>query len=327
MKGATVDELLDKLAEPASGTRTRSLRNLQLKPRAVDLSIGFDYDSATIQPGSRVLLESLATALQHERLIAQRFTVEGHTDAKGSATYNQRLSTRRAQAVVAFLSERGVNVDRLQAQGKGFTELLDPQRPFAAENRRVRITVLPAVEKSAGAPAPTGIPAAAQTATPGSAAVTASRTPSSSRASVASPAIPDQVSSASTGPVLLVTDQEALASRSAPPRLEPRSVPVPGAPRIELLQPDVTSPVPSPTAIQVRFEPAADAAIDPASFRVRYGTFRIDITSRITEAARITASGIDVPQAALPKGSHRLYIQIQDTLGRDAERRVTFTVE
>jgi outer membrane protein OmpA-like peptidoglycan-associated protein len=68
--------------------------------------------------------------------------VEGHTDAKGSAKYNDELSSRRAQAVAEFLASQGVAVERIQSQGKGFTQLLNPQQPEAAENRRVRIVAI-----------------------------------------------------------------------------------------------------------------------------------------------------------------------------------------
>lgn len=128
-------------------------------------------------------------------------------------------------------------------------------------------------------------------------------------------------------PPFLVTEQEAADSRAAPPRLEPRTVPVPGAPRIQLLAPDLNGAVPSPTRIQVKFEPGPAAAINPETFRVRYGALRLDITSRITASAKVTPEGIDVSQAALPKGSHRLFIEIQDSMGRSAERRVDFTVQ
>jgi outer membrane protein OmpA-like peptidoglycan-associated protein len=75
-------------------------------------------------------------------LQAQRFRVEGHTDGKGQAAYNQQLSERRAAAVVQYLAQRGVGTERLQAQGKGFSELLKPEDPLAAENRRVRIVAI-----------------------------------------------------------------------------------------------------------------------------------------------------------------------------------------
>ena len=125
----------------------------------------------------------------------------------------------------------------------------------------------------------------------------------------------------------LITEQEAAASRAAPEPMVPRNVPAPDAPRINLLAPNLTGAVPSPTRIQVQFQAAAPAAIKPDSFRVRYGALRLDITSRITGAAKVTAAGIDVAEAALPKGSHRLLIEIQDSAGRTAERQVQFVVE
>ncbi|NBS81809.1 MAG: hypothetical protein EBS62_08330 [Betaproteobacteria bacterium] len=56
-------------------------------------------------------------------------------------TYNDQLSARRAQSVVDFLVTQGVSVNRLRSTGKGFAELLYPQDPKAAANRRVRIKV------------------------------------------------------------------------------------------------------------------------------------------------------------------------------------------
>lgn len=126
----------------------------------------------------------------------------------------------------------------------------------------------------------------------------------------------------------LVTPEEARASQAAPAQLMPRTAPAaPGAPRVNLLAPNLSNTVPSPTPIRVRFEAAAPATIKPETFKVRYGSFRLDITGRITEASKVTAEGIDVAEAALPKGSHRLFIEIQDSMGRVGERVVAFVVE
>jgi hypothetical protein len=127
----------------------------------------------------------------------------------------------------------------------------------------------------------------------------------------------------------LVTPEEAQASQAAPQALSPRTAPVvtPGAPRVNLLAPNVSNTVPSPTRIQVRFEATAPASIKPDTFKVRYGAFKLDITGRITAASKVTAEGIDVAEAALPKGSHRLFIEIQDSMGRVGERVVGFVVE
>ena len=137
---ATVEQIVDQLAPPAASRGMT--RNLVPQKRQIDLIVNFDFDSATLQASSRPLLGKLAEALNTERLQSMRFRVEGHTDAKGGADYNQRLSERRASAVVGFLEANGVARGRLDAQGMGARELLNAADPLAAENRRVRISAL-----------------------------------------------------------------------------------------------------------------------------------------------------------------------------------------
>ena len=139
---ASKEALIEKLTPPAPPT-TRSLRNLVPKPVNVDLSINFDFESARLQASSKPLLDNLAQAMNSERLSQLKFKVEGHTDAKGKNEYNQELSARRAAAVQAYLIGQNVPAERLQAEGKGASELLIPEKPLASENRRVRISLLP----------------------------------------------------------------------------------------------------------------------------------------------------------------------------------------
>ena len=130
--------------------RTRSLRNLTVEaadatPAArpsLSLLIQFDFNSAKVKPESQQALSNLAQALQSKELADSKFAVEGHTDAKGRADYNLKLSQQRADAVRAFLANNGVVDARLQAVGKGSTELANATDPLAAENRRVRIVNL-----------------------------------------------------------------------------------------------------------------------------------------------------------------------------------------
>ena len=126
---------------------------------------------------------------------------------------------------------------------------------------------------------------------------------------------------------LLVTEQEASASRDEPEPFRAKSLPVPDAPKINVVTPSLVSAVASPTRIQVQFQPTAPAQVRPETFKVWYGTFRIDITDHITAASKVTADGIDVAQASLPKGSHKLYLEIQDSAGRKGERPLQFVVE
>ena len=84
----------------------------------------------------------IAQPVQPPELAGSKFAVEGHTDARGSADYNQRLSQQRALAVRDLLKTRGVDEDRLVASGKGATTPVNTAEPFAPENRRVRIVNL-----------------------------------------------------------------------------------------------------------------------------------------------------------------------------------------
>lgn len=140
ISSATADQLEQKLAP--SSPLTRGMRNLAPQQQ-VDLVIQFDFDSAKLQETSKPLLNNLASAMQRERLKDSKFRVEGHTDAKGTADYNQQLSERRAATVVNYLQGQGVELSRLMSEGKGASELLVPEKPNAMENRRVRVIALP----------------------------------------------------------------------------------------------------------------------------------------------------------------------------------------
>jgi outer membrane protein OmpA-like peptidoglycan-associated protein len=150
MEAANAQQILDQLAPPSAtssaappGAMPMRTRNLKPVQRSVDLVIQFDFDSAKLQTVSKPLLDQLAQALKSERLSAMRFQVEGHTDAKGSDAYNKALSQRRADAVQQYLAEHGIASERMTARGLGFSQLLYPDQPQAAENRRVRIVALP----------------------------------------------------------------------------------------------------------------------------------------------------------------------------------------
>ena len=142
MRSATSEELIQKLDPSSPPLRTRGMRNLTPEAREkpnVDLSIQFEFDSAKLLPESRPLLDNLAKAINSDKLRGFTFVVEWHTDIVGSAEYNQKLSDQRALSVLAYLASKGVSKERLKSLGKGSTELLMPDKPDAAENRRVRI--------------------------------------------------------------------------------------------------------------------------------------------------------------------------------------------
>lgn len=111
--------------------------------RAVDLEIPFEFNSDRLTESGREVLDSLGQALNSGELAGIRTIVlEGHTDAKGSADYNQALSLKRARSVRTFLQSRNVPAYKLRAVGKGESELADPTDPEGAINRRVRVMVI-----------------------------------------------------------------------------------------------------------------------------------------------------------------------------------------
>lgn len=146
LRNLTVEAATPPSGAPASAALPVTSPNTAVEPESVrpslSLLIQFDFNSTTVRPESQQALVNLSKALQSEQLSGSRFAIEGHTDAQGRADYNQKLSQQRAQAVVEFLQTRGVQASRLQAIGKGASELANRAQPFAAENRRVRIVNL-----------------------------------------------------------------------------------------------------------------------------------------------------------------------------------------
>ena len=109
------------------------------KPK-IDLEINFEFNSAIIGSKAMPQVTELGKALTSEDLKGRTFILAGFTDAKGSETYNQGLSERRADAVKQFLREKyGIDAGNLVTVGYGLKQLKDPANPFAAENRRVQV--------------------------------------------------------------------------------------------------------------------------------------------------------------------------------------------
>jgi OmpA-OmpF porin, OOP family len=104
------------------------------------VAIQFDFDSARIRPNSFRAVGLMADALNHPYLQGYCFLVVGNTDAKGSREYNLKLSEQRADAIrEALINPFGISPARIEAVGLGEEQLLVPNNPDAAENRRVQL--------------------------------------------------------------------------------------------------------------------------------------------------------------------------------------------
>lgn len=107
---------------------------------SVNMAVNFEYDSAVLKTDALITLDQLGTSLANPKLANYKFRIAGHTDARGSASYNKILSDRRANAVRDYLiSHFGINPNRLVAVGYGSAQLLFPQDRENAANRRVQI--------------------------------------------------------------------------------------------------------------------------------------------------------------------------------------------
>lgn len=139
----SVEEMVEALRMKP---RTRSFKPGQPVARGegkLQLQVQFDYNSATITPESRALLDKLAGAMKNPALAGLEYRIEGHTDATGTGAGNLRLSHRRAAAVRDYLARAtGVDPAKLAFLGMGSAKLADPANPTSGINRRVVVVSL-----------------------------------------------------------------------------------------------------------------------------------------------------------------------------------------
>jgi len=105
----------------------------------VTIRTNFAFDSAELTAEDKATLDAAAARLKELQFVEG--TATGHTDNIGTAEYNQKLSERRAQAVVDYLASKGVYPGRIKAIGMGLTKPLasNDTAEGRAQNRRVTI--------------------------------------------------------------------------------------------------------------------------------------------------------------------------------------------
>ena len=105
--------------------------------------VQFETGKSEILPVSFGLLDEVAGVLKENPQIKQ-LQVEGHTDSTGSAAINRKLSQARAESVMKYLKDHGIEAKRMVAKGFG------PDKPLAdngtdegkEQNRRVEFNIL-----------------------------------------------------------------------------------------------------------------------------------------------------------------------------------------
>ena len=106
------------------------------------LNILFDYDKSDIKPQYQSEIAKAAQFLANYPNM--QTVIEGHTDSRGSDSYNQRLSQRRADSVrSALISQYGIDANRISAIGYGESRPVATNDTDAGrqENRRVMVVI------------------------------------------------------------------------------------------------------------------------------------------------------------------------------------------
>lgn len=98
-----------------------ALEKIVINQEIVLENIYYDLDKATIRSDAKIELDELVFTLQEHPSI--HIELSSHTDSRGDDAYNMALSQRRAEAVVSYLTEQGVDSTRLSAKGYGETKL------------------------------------------------------------------------------------------------------------------------------------------------------------------------------------------------------------
>ena len=98
-------------------------------------------------------------------------------------------------------------------------------------------------------------------------------------------------------------------------------------PTIHVKRPQLLSkPLSNPLSIELIFLPL-DSPLLPETFKAYYGFFRVDITERILNNVTVGSSGVNIENAEIPSGKHKIFISIEDKKGRLVERSIRFIVE
>jgi outer membrane protein OmpA-like peptidoglycan-associated protein len=142
------------IAMPHKTTETKKTDTGKEEPVGAEVAIEgvyFDFDKATLRPESSVPLDHVVSVLKERPTM--KIEIDGHTDSRGSAEDNQKLSEERARAVLEYLVAHGIDEKRLTSKGFGETMPIHSDAEIAAmkseereaahqRNRRVMYKIL-----------------------------------------------------------------------------------------------------------------------------------------------------------------------------------------
>ena len=101
----------------------------------------FGFDASSVKPAAKESLDNLVIILN--KYPDTNIEIHGHTDSKGSLSYNQSLSERRANAVSSYLISKNISAQRLTSIGYGEEKPIydNETAEGRAKNRRVEFAI------------------------------------------------------------------------------------------------------------------------------------------------------------------------------------------
>ena len=118
------------------------MKKIEVGKSIVLRNIFFDTGKSTLRSESYAELGILYQLLSDNPKM--RIEISGHTDNKGSAALNKKLSESRAKSVVDYLISKGIDASRLEYKGYGFDMPIAPNDTEAGrqQNRRTEFKVI-----------------------------------------------------------------------------------------------------------------------------------------------------------------------------------------
>lgn len=141
--GAIIGNKMDKQAEEIKNTVPDAKVERVGEGIVVEFSsnILFGFDQSSLSNDAKVNLDKLVTVLNHYP--DTDIEIQGHTDSRGSESYNQTLSEKRASEVNSYLLQKGIAGTRMKI--KGFGETLpkydNDTEEGRTQNRRVEFLI------------------------------------------------------------------------------------------------------------------------------------------------------------------------------------------
>ncbi len=119
-----------------------SLTEIEKGKTVVVNNIHFEVNKSHLRKESLNILDDII--LQMKRQTSIKLEVRGHTDASGGKEYNQKLSERRADAVVEYMIKNGISPERLNSVGFGETKPIasNSTRAGRSKNRRTEFYIM-----------------------------------------------------------------------------------------------------------------------------------------------------------------------------------------